>query len=172
MAVNDLPEDPTSFITDQYVIANTIVLSAQRVIGRHEDAARTGRLILNATEQLDFERPGFNLPAILAHIALGNEEELRAMRDLYMDPEFRKASAFDPFFYIAYGQLDAEHAVELLLEHKAEYPSWLGTDVIAMNHSVTRPLVMHTDMQAFYLDEGKWLEYLATRVPGYEKYGS
>ncbi|MEJ2274982.1 MAG: tetratricopeptide repeat protein [Woeseiaceae bacterium] len=55
MAVHDLPEDPTSFITDQYVIANAIVLSAQRVIGRHEDAANTGRLILNATEQLEFD---------------------------------------------------------------------------------------------------------------------
>ena len=94
------------------------------------------------------------------------------MRVLYMDPYFRKASAFDPFFYIAYGQLDAERAVELLLEHKEDYPNWLGTDVIAMNHIVARPLVTHTDMQAFYLDEGKWLEYLATRLPEYEEYGS
>jgi TolB-like protein len=172
MAVDDLPEGPTSFMADQYVIANAIVLSAQRVIGRHEDAARTGRLILNATEQLDFERPHFKLPAILAHLALGNEEALDAMRDLYTDPDFRKASAFDPFFYVAFGQLDAERAVELLLEHKAEYPNWPGTDVIAINHSMARPLVTHIDMQAFYLDEGKWLEYLATRVPEYEEYGS
>ncbi|MEJ2274983.1 MAG: hypothetical protein P8Y01_10485 [Woeseiaceae bacterium] len=40
-----------------------------------------------------------------------------------------------------------------------------------MNHSGARLLVTHTDMQAFYLEEGKWIEYLATRVPEYEEYG-
>ncbi len=171
MAVDDLPEDPTSSMTDQYITANALVLSAQRVIGRHDDAENTARLIISANEQLEFDRSGFNLPVILAHVVLGDEDELRAARDLFMSPEFMKASAFDPFFYIGYGQLDAEHAVELLLENKAAFPNWLGTDVIAMNHTAARPLLTHTDMQAFYREEGKWLEYLSARVPEYAEFG-
>ena len=66
--------------------------------------------------------------------------------------------------------IDNDRAVKLLLAQKAEEPNWWGTDVLAMNHVVARHVITHPDIQAFYVEEGKWVKYLADRVPEYEQY--
>jgi hypothetical protein len=39
-----------------------------------------------------------------------------------------------------------------------------------MLHVQTRHFLVHPEMQAFYVEEGKWIDYLAARVPEYAKY--
>jgi TolB-like protein len=172
MAIDGLSGDPTSIEARHLMIANTIVLSAQRTIGQHEDAAETARLILNTADQLDFSLPEFFLPVIAAQATLGNDGDVQERRQVFSAPDSlnRLLDAGDPFVYVALAILDANRAVELLLDRKIEHPDWLGTDVLAMNHTVSRQLITHPDMQAFYVDEGKWIDYLAARVPEYESY--
>jgi hypothetical protein len=60
--------------------------------------------------------------------------------------------------------------VKLALEQKARFPAWYGTDMIAAFHIWARHMLVHPDMQRFYVDEGKWVDYLADRVPEYAQY--
>ena len=65
---------------------------------------------------------------------------------------------------------DLDDAVARALARKAEHPNWYGTDWIASAHVNNRHLLPHPDMLAFYVEEGKWLDYLAARVPEYAQY--
>lgn len=170
MAIVELPEDPTSIATQHYVVANFIVMSAQRIIGRHEDAANTARLILSAADQLEFGVLTLKLPIIAADVVLGNEGRLRTWRDEFTATDSELLNIGNPFVYIALAYLDIDRTVEQLSAYKAKYPNWRGMDVIAVHHSTARHLVTHPDMQAFFVEEGKWVDYLAARVPEYEQY--
>ena len=55
----------------------------------------------------------------------------------------------------------------MMLEKKEEHQECHRTDVIAACQSVISDLLRHPDMQAFYVSDGKWLDYLAARVPEY-----
>ena len=169
MAIIDLPEDPNSFETRNYAIANMIVMSAQRAVGRDSDARDTARLILTAIDQLDFAASYLDVPVNAAHVTLGNEEELRERRNKFMSPGFRLSHSGNPWAYVALGHLDADRSVQMILAYKTQYPNWFGTDEIAVHHTLARHLLTHPDMQAFYAEEGKWIDYLATRVPEYAK---
>jgi hypothetical protein len=57
------------------------------------------------------------------------------------------------------------------MDHQAKHPNWRGADVIAIHHSSARHLITHPEMQAFYVEQAKWLDYLAARVPEYKQYG-
>lgn len=74
--------------------------------------------------------------------------------------------------YAALAVLDLDRAIELVLAESAAYPSWLGPDVIAAFHLSFREIIVHPDMQAYYVREGKWLDYLGERVPEYARYRS
>jgi TolB-like protein len=74
--------------------------------------------------------------------------------------------------YAALAVLDLDQAVELILAEVAVNPSWLGPDVMAAHHLSFRGIIVHPDMQAYYVAEKKWLDYLGERVPEYAKYRS
>ncbi len=42
--------------------------------------------------------------------------------------------------------------------------------MIALNHVIARHLLIHPDMQAYFVEQGKWIPYLAKRVPEYAQY--
>jgi hypothetical protein len=75
-----------------------------------------------------------------------------------------------PWPIVAYSRFDLDGAVEILLDSKAARPMWNGTDVIAAHHITNRELLLHPDMQAFFVEEGKWIDYLAARVPEYAQF--
>ncbi len=172
MAVTELSEGPSSIEIREFAIANTIVLSAQRILGQHDAAERTARLVIDAYQHQEFEYAGFDLMLISAHHALGNEAQLDEWRQEFASADFELDNWGNPFTYVALAYLDNDRAVRLLLESKAEHPNWHGTDVLAMNHISARALITHPDMQAFLAEEGKWVDYLGERVPEYEKYRS
>ena len=72
--------------------------------------------------------------------------------------------------FLAYSFIDINDAVARALARKAEHPNWYGTDWIAASHVNNRHLLLHPDMKAFYVQEDKWLDYLAVRVPEYAQY--
>ncbi len=72
-----------------------------------------------------------------------------------------------PLGVLALAKIDPDRAVQLILADRASENSWNGTDWIAMLYRYNMNLVQHPDMKAFYIEEGKWVDYLAKRIPGY-----
>ena len=92
---------------------------------------------------------------------------MRELEEALFDEEGRLNDEYLIVNYVALSRLDLDRAVELLLEQKARHPTWYGTDMIAAFNMWARSVVIHPDMQRFYVEEGKWVDYLAADVPEY-----
>ena len=73
-----------------------------------------------------------------------------------------------PFVFVS--NVDVERAVRLTLANRQRYPAWYGPDIMAAFHIWARNIIVHPDMQRYYVEEGKWVDYLAERVPEYAQY--
>jgi len=104
----------------------------------------------------------------LAHVTLGNIDEARRLAEELVEENF--SFAFQPWGIIAMTHVDTERAVEAAFEWLAKYPEWPGFDEIAAFHIPGRPFLTHPKVQEYYLNEGKWINYLSARVPEYAKY--
>ncbi|WP_158966175.1 hypothetical protein [Paraglaciecola sp. L3A3] len=71
---------------------------------------------------------------------------------------------------IGMSKIDLEQAVAIAFSEKAKDPKWSGFDDIAAYHMINREFLAHPKVQQYYVQEGKWLNYLADRVPEYAKY--
>ena len=175
LKISDLPTDGN--IDEIYALfrINFSVLAAQRILGRTDEAAATARHILEMRKQVGLEL-GESRFALLdrmtsaAHAALGNEKELRDLRSSVFEDSQESFNIQQIADLISVSHLDADWVVQRLLEEKARHSTWFGTDVVAALHVVCRQIIVHPDMQKFYVDEGKWVDYLAKRVPEYAKY--
>lgn len=152
-----------------FMHASSTVLSAQRIAGQSGRAEDTARRILAAAETLKTDLPAFP-PIVAAHAMLGNRSAIRDDLQPILESAADRNATSDPWHYVSLAHLDPDLAVELLLADKVKDPDWPGTDVIAVNHVSARHLLTHPDMQTFYVEEGKWVPYLAERVPEYARY--
>lgn len=149
-----------------------MVLAAQRQVGKSDAAVATARRILALRTQLGIDPAtdeGFQAEAAiaLALSTIGDAERMRDVHEFLRDHDSFPAHMNFPRPIVAYSHLDLDSAVATLLKKKAEQPMWNGTDAIAAMHILNRSLLRHPDMQAFYVTEGKWIEYLEKRVPEY-----
>ena len=164
-----LPANPAHNDVMHFMHASLTVLSAQRIVGQSERAEDTARSILSAAETLKTDLTAFP-PIMAARAMLGNEDAIRAALQPILDGEADHPEVSNPWFYVSVALVDPDRAVDRLLAQKAKHPDWMGTDVIAVNHVTARHLLTHPAMQAFYVEQGKWIPYLAKRVPEYEQY--
>jgi hypothetical protein len=171
----ELPDSPSGLQLLYYFWSGNGILATQQVGNRAEEALLTARRVLDArSEKANVDSPFVALYAyatIRADAALGNEEEVQQMRQSLLEQD--NSQLFGRFRapFIALSVVDLDAAVRRLLEHKAEHPTFHFTDWIAAHHVLNRDVLVHPDMQAFYLAEGKWIDYLAARVPEYAEYG-
>ena len=161
--------NPTHNEVMHFLNATELVLLAQHMTGRSDDAEETARQMLAAAETLKTEIPWF-APLLAAHAALGNDDALDKARALLFGGSAEDVARTDPSYYRAITYLDPNRAVELLLDEKARRPDWPATDFLAANHVTGHMLLTHPAMQAFYVEDGKWIPYLAKRVPEYAQY--
>ena len=166
LKVGPLQDDPTYNETLHFLHANFLILSAQRVAGRDDDAKDTARSMLAAASKLKTDMPHF-FPILAAHAALGNTDTVRETLLPFLDRSNENVPQTDPWYYVTIALLDVDLAAKLLLTQTAEHPEWHGTDMIAISHIVTRDLITHPDIQAYFVEQRKWLPYLAKRVPAY-----
>jgi hypothetical protein len=152
-----------------FMHASSMVLSAQRIVGQTARAEDTARRILAAAATLKTNLPSFP-PILAAHAMLGDEDKIRDVLQPILDDDDARTSASDPWFYVSVAYVDPDQAVDLLLAQKEKHPDWLGTGAIALNHVAARHLLIHPDMQAYLVEHGKWIPYLAERVPEYAQY--
>ena len=92
----------------------------------------------------------------LAEGLLGNREEV-----------------YDPFAYegiIQLANVDPDRAAQLLFSMKPQDTQYEGADVMVLTHIEARALFLQPDIQAYFVNEGKWIKLLAKLIPEYEKY--
>ncbi len=65
---------------------------------------------------------------------------------------------------------DVDNAVDIAFQTKENDPEWNGFDWIAIRQLYHRPLVEHPRVVEYFVQEGKWIDYLSERVPAYAKY--
>ena len=169
LTIGPLSDDPSHNNIMHFLHASYVVLSAQRVAGRTGDTEATARGMLAEAAKLKTDVPHFP-PILAAHAALGNEDEVRETLLPLLDTSDSHGQAMDPWFYVTIALMDVDLAAELLLKQVAEHPDWTGTNMIAMSHLVARDLITQPEMQAYFVEQGKWLPYLAKRVPEYAQY--
>jgi TolB-like protein len=169
LTVGPLSDDPAHNEVMHFMHASSVVLSAQRIVGETTRAEDTARRILAAADSLETDLHAFP-PILEAHAILGDDDKLREALQPVLDNLADSAAAQNPWTYVSIAHLDPGRAVDLLLAQKTKHPDWLGPSVIALNHVTARHLLIHPDMQAFYVKQGKWIPYLSKRVPEYGQY--
>jgi hypothetical protein len=168
------PDDTNADQLFFYLWAETIYIREKLLVGAADDViSAADRMSAAYKELLDsdssFADIGY-LPMCIAWAATDNEAEIDNALEQLTDMEdgvlFSRMGG--PFY--AYSAVDPEGAAKRLLQRKSEHPNWFGTDWVATQHVTNRELLLHPDMQAFYVEEDKWVDYLAARVPEYAKY--
>ncbi|MEP4486006.1 MAG: hypothetical protein ABJ013_10290 [Halioglobus sp.] len=105
---------------------------------------------------------------VLAHANAVLGDEAKALR---LTEELLEVTGWTPVQRLRIlGEIDVEQAVEAAFANLAEISSGNGFDVIASEYLFYKELVVHPRVQAYYVNEGKWIDYLAERVPEYAKY--
>lgn len=166
-----LADNPDGFSLQNYVDANKRLLLIQQQFGNADIAHGMARRII-AVEELpvfhgaDFAASNHEALAI-AYASLGETDKARQWTDRLLNDRDETYNAYGLPGFLALAALDIDRAVELILDFKARHPTWPGTDFVAIAHFANRGLILRPRMQDFYRQEGKWIDYLAERVPQY-----
>lgn len=138
--------------------------------GELDEARILAREILQQEEILlaqDLRECGCYLGSLAyAHAVLGQVDEARRLRE---------ASVEQPYLDMvetigALAAVDIERAVETAFAELAQNPNWDGFGEMAAHYVWHRPFLAHPRVQEYYVNEGKWIDYLSERVPEYAKY--
>lgn len=146
-------------------------LAAQRVTGLESEALATSRRILEV-EYSENESGSSILGRlrIAAQVVVDDSDAIRQHRQDLVDLGDTPFGRYPLWMIIQYQHVDRDLVVEHLLSYKRANPDWFGTDLVAVFHIFCRPLLTHPKLARFYAEEGKWVEYLAARVPEYAQY--
>ena len=103
-----------------------------------------------------------------AHVVLGQEDEARQLEDaLVNQPYLDKVDTI-----VSLASVDLERAVDKAFADLAENPNWDGFDEMAARYIWHRQFLAHPRVQAYYVKQGKWVDYLSMRVPEYAQYAT
>jgi TolB-like protein len=169
-----LPENPDYVIMSSYVSSNTSLMQAQRLAGSGESAEVLAQRIISAKDYATFngsENADENHASlVMAYAAVGEMDDARELADWMLQSRSEEYDFYGFSGLVALAELDADKAVRLILEENAKYDNWVGMDLLATYHVTFRNIIVHPDLQSYYLGEGKWVEYLSERVPEYRGY--
>ncbi len=102
----------------------------------------------------------------IAHAVTGNTDEAQRHADALLE---NKVTSGD-WFYMAMARIDIERAVGIAFGEIAKNPNSMLFDALAAWYVPNRIFLAHPRVQEYYLNEGKWIDYLAARVPEYAQY--
>jgi len=157
-----------------YLDLNDALMQAQRVAGRTDHARTIARRIIDVKELQTDHTSHFvdrgHAAIARAYATLGDQAQAQQFIDQLLNDRNESYNAYGLSGFYALAGLDIDRAVKLLLEEKSRHPTWRGTDIAATFHVSFRDIIVHPDMQAYYLKEAKWVDYLAERVPEYGEY--
>ena len=152
------------------VVAGLIDLAAMNIYinrGNREQAQRLARRIVDSKEEVLIRRNFLNSPALsvlaAAYAVLENRQEARRLAD----ESLQFAELERNWDYGAMIHSDLERAVDIAFEEITENPNSPVFDWMAAYHLFYRPFLAHPRVRDYYESEGKWIDYLASRVPEY-----
>lgn len=140
--------------------------------GQLNEARAIARRIMEVEEiaqkQLVDEYIGVREALGYAHVALGEFDQARIVAEEML--ETGTALSIELGIGIL-SHVDTVRAVEFAFAELARNPNWNGFDALAARHVYCRPFLSHPKVQEYYVNQGKWIDYLSTRVPEYVQYG-
>ena len=108
------------------------------------------------------------LPASLssAYAVTGNIEEAQRWAEELLE----ERGPGNDWVITTMAHIDVERAVEIAFGELAINGNTRLFDELAAYQAWNRPFLAHPRVQEYYLKEGKWIDYLAARVPEYAEY--
>ena len=155
----------------KYVDTNLVLLDYYRQEENIEKIRKIAKRILSINRVNDtafiWIQPNLDSARVSAYLAIGDQVNAVQTVDMMLN---NQGGSYDPWGAmgaLALAKIDPDRAVELIMADRAGGNSWDGTDWVALYYRYNMNLVQHPDMKAFYIEEGKWVDYLAKRIPGY-----
>ncbi|MEH6551512.1 MAG: tetratricopeptide repeat protein [Pseudomonadales bacterium] len=179
LAIQDdivLPGNPNFWTASVYLEVNARLMEAQRLAGQIDTAKMFAQRIVAAKDIPIVQNSNLadrnHAYIATAYAILGQRDKAQKLVDTLLDNRSESYNAYGLAGFRALAGLDIDRSVKLLLEEKSRHltANWKVTDVVAAYHISFRELIVHPEMQAYYLKEGKWIDYLADRVPEYAQY--
>jgi tetratricopeptide (TPR) repeat protein len=173
-STDGLPDTKQFYDLLLYFFTNEALLTAQRLAGRSADAEATALKILDVHSQVE-PPPGlevdtfFDRFTVLAYATL-NDDRASEFAEALLGDDGVPIDQYQAAPFVILSHVDPERAVQLTLANRARHPAWHGPDIMAAAHVWARNIIVHPDMQRYYVEEGKWVDYLAERVPEYAQY--
>lgn len=166
-----IDENSNEALLSKYVDINLVLLDYYQQEENIEKAIKIAERILSINQVTGtaflWIQPSLDAARVSAYLALGDKVKAEQMVAMMLN---NKSSSYDPWGArgaLALAKIDPDRSVELIMADRAGGNSWDGTDWVALFYRYNMNLVQHSDMKAFYIEEGKWVEYLAKRIPGY-----
>jgi TolB-like protein len=162
-------EQTLSGIRHSYLTLMSVLLSQERETGIPEQSAQRAERILQRLNELpaSLQSEHAQRLAVEAYVTLGRQDKAWALVNKMLDKEQGIPS---PAVEFALALLDPDQAAARILKLRELHPSWNGMDYTAIYCLGWKDVVIHPDVQAYYVKEGKWIDYLAERLPEYEQY--
>ena len=166
-----IDENSNEALLSKYVDINLVLLDYYRQEENLEKVRKIAEQILSINRvngsTFVWIQPNLDLARVSAFLAMGDQVNAEQTVDMMLN---NQSGSYDPWgamAALALAKIDPDRAVELIMADRAGGNSWDGTDWVALHYRYNMNLVQHPDMKAFYIEEGKWVEYLAKRIPGY-----
>lgn len=164
-------ENTNEYLVMNYVEINLILLDFYLQENNVEKTKKIAERILKINEVFgrDFLwiQPNLDGARVAAYLAIDDQISAKQTVDMIINSRSDTYDPYGAFGVLALAEIDPDRAVQLILADRASENLWNGTDWIAMLYRYHMNLVQHPDMKAFYIEEGKWVDYLAKRIPGY-----
>ena len=166
-----IDENTYEGLISNYKDINLILLDFYRQENNIEKTKTIAERILTINKVIGREprliQPNLDEAMVVAYLAIDDQINAKQTVDMMLNS---RSDTYDPYGItgvLALAKIDPDRAVQLILADRASENSWSGTDWIAMLYRYHMNLVQHPDLKAFYIEEGKWVDYLAQRIPGY-----
>jgi TolB-like protein len=166
-----IEQDANSGKLSNYLVLLSELLRQHRASGVPDKATQTAEQILHRLE--DFPRTPqcedeVDMLSAEAYATLGQQDEAWVLVNKLMNEQSHVYNPYGFRGYAAFAMLDPDRAAERMLE-QASNPGGNVMDWFALYHLTFRDVLVHPDIQAYYVKQGKWIDYLAERVPEYEQ---
>jgi hypothetical protein len=145
------------------------LLDQDREAGIPEISAQRAELILQRLREIPPSHQSDYVKRVTAetYVTLGRKDKAWELVNQMLDEE---QGVPGPMGVFVLAMLDSDRAAARLLETRELHPSWNGMDYTAIYGRAWKDIIGHPDIQAYYVKEGNWIDYLAERVPECEQY--
>jgi len=157
-----------------YIQFNVNQLTIYQNRGKHEKTISIAKRIVNVhfADSNNFLQERIDSIQAVAFQIIGNTKQAKHLLNKLLNNRSANYNPYGMSGFRALAHIDLDRAVELVLAEKNKYNWWTGTDNLAIYHHTNRKILEHPKMQEYYLKEGKWINYLAKRVPAYKQYSN